>query len=266
MDQGRLEEQGKDAGGVPSVRFAEEGQDLRQGAWMDVPVGWSSGTGPGAATQVTDDGTGHYAITTVGVRARDGHLERFEEVGPRVKLHLGCGAKKLAGYINVDRAGEPDQRVDLERFPWPWMTNVADEVVMIHVLEHLGGDPEIFRQIVQELYRVCAPGARVKIVVPHPRHDNFLGDPTHVRPITAQLLSLLDRVQCEAWQAGGYSNTPLAIYWGVDFATVRHELVPDEPYQTLVEEKRITPDEMERAIRERNNVISEIHLELEVRK
>ena len=184
----------------------------------------------------------------------------------RVKLHLGCGAKRMPGYINVDKFGDPDQRVDLERFPWPWMTNVADEVVMIHVLEHLGGDPEIFRQIVQELYRVCAPGARVKIVVPHPRHDNFLGDPTHVRPITAQLLSLLDRAQCEAWQAGGFSNTPLAIYWGVDFATVRHELVPDEPYQTLVEEKRITPDEMARAIRERNNVISEIHFELEVRK
>lgn len=49
---------------VPPMQLAE---DLRQGAWMDVPVGWSSGTGPGAATQVTDDGTGHYAVTVAGV-------------------------------------------------------------------------------------------------------------------------------------------------------------------------------------------------------
>ena len=184
----------------------------------------------------------------------------------RVKLHLGCGAKKLEGFINVDKAGEPDQRVDLERFPWPWMTNVAEEVLLVHVLEHLGGDPETFRGIIQELYRVCAPGAKVTIVVPHPRHDNFLGDPTHVRPINAQLMSLFDRAQCEEWQAAGYSNTPLAIYWGVNFRLVAHQEIPDEPYYTMLAEKLISPAELATMARERNNVISEIHLQLEVVK
>ena len=184
----------------------------------------------------------------------------------RVKLHLGCGAKKLEGFINVDKFGEPDQRVDLERFPWPWMTSVADEVVLIHVLEHLGGDPETFRGVIQELYRVCAPGAKVTIVVPHPRHDNFLGDPTHVRPITAQLMTLFDRVLCEQWQAAGYSNTPLALYWNVNFRIVRHTSILDEPYNTMLAEKQVTPREIEQMAREFNNVISEIHLELEAVK
>ncbi len=184
----------------------------------------------------------------------------------RVKLHLGCGAKKLEGFVNVDKYGKPDQCVDLEHFPWPWMDSIADEVVLIHVLEHLGGDHETFRGIIQELYRVCAPGAKVTIVVPHPRHDNFLGDPTHVRPITAQVMSLLDRAQCEAWQAAGYANTPLAIHWGVNFRTVAHQEVPDEPYRTMLEEKAITSAEVQRLARERNNVIVEIHLQLEVVK
>ncbi len=184
----------------------------------------------------------------------------------RVKLHLGCGAKKLAGFINVDKFGEPDQRVDLERFPWPWRDSIADEVVLIHVLEHLGRDPETFKGVISELYRVCAPGAKVTIVVPHPRHDNFLGDPTHVRPITAQLMTLFDRALCEAWQAAGYSNTPLALYWGVNFKIVAHQEIPDEPYNTMLTEKVITVEELQTLARERNNIINEIHLQLEAVK
>lgn len=184
----------------------------------------------------------------------------------RVKLHLGCGAKMLLGFINVDKFGTPDQRVDLEQFPWPWRDSIVDEVVLIHTLEHLGGDPETFKGIMQQLYRVCAPGAKVTIVVPHPRHDNYLGDPTHVRPITAQLMALFDRAQCEAWQVAGYSNTPLALYWGVDFKIVAHQEIPDEPYATLLAEKSISVEELNAFVRQRNNVIVETHLQLEVRK
>lgn len=186
--------------------------------------------------------------------------------GARIKLNLGCGARKRDGFVNVDKLGEPDLRVDLERFPWPWADSVADEVALIHVLEHLGGDPETFRGIIQELYRVSAPGARIEIVVPHPRHDNFLGDPTHVRPITYQLMTLFDREQCLAWQAGGYANTPLALYWGVDFKVVAYQEVPAEPYRSMLVEKRLAPAEFQVIARERNNAIEETHLLLEVRK
>lgn len=183
------------------------------------------------------------------------------------KLHLGCGAKRLEGYVNVDKYGDAaDQRVDLEAFPWPWETSSVGEVVLIHVLEHLGGDPETFRGIIQEIYRVCAPGAVVKIVVPHPRHDNFIGDPTHVRPITPQLLTLFDAELCRQWQAAGYSNTPLALYWGVNFRIARHASVLDEPYNTMLVEQQVTKREIDQMARELNNVIAEIHVELEAVK
>ncbi len=183
-----------------------------------------------------------------------------------IKLNLGCGNRRFEGFVNVDKHGSPDVRQDLEQFPWPWADSSVDEVRLIHVLEHLGQDPEVFIGIMKELFRVCRGGARVIIVVPHPRHDNFLGDPTHVRPVTMQVMTLFDRALCEEWQRQGFANTPLAIYHGVDFRIVQHKLVPDEPYRTLLEEKRMSPEEFEVAVRQVNNVINEIHLELEVRK
>jgi predicted SAM-dependent methyltransferase len=183
-----------------------------------------------------------------------------------LKLNLGCGARRFEGFVNVDKYGEPDVRLDLEEFPWPWKDSSVDEVKLIHVLEHLGGDPDVFIGIMKEMYRVCAPGARVGIIVPHPRHDNFIGDPTHVRPVTMQMLTLFDRAMCEHWQRTGAANSPLAIYHHVDFRVVEHNLVPEEPYGTDFREGRLTVAQLEALARSSNNVISEIHITLEVRK
>ena len=83
-----------------------------------------------------------------------------------MKLNLGCGPPKLPGYLNVDRYGEPDLRLDLEQFPWPWASDSVDEVLASHVLEHLGTTPDAFIGVMKELYRVCRNGAEVRIAVP----------------------------------------------------------------------------------------------------
>jgi len=137
---------------------------------------------------------------------------------------------------------------------------------LIHVLEHLGREPDVFIGIMKELHRACRAGAEIQIVVPHPRHDNFIADPTHVRPITLDGMLLFDRRRCEEWQKGGYSNTPLAIYHDVDFETVAYVQVPDEPWRTLVNERKLAVEKLEELARTSNNVVVEIHLTLKVRK
>jgi hypothetical protein len=181
---------------------------------------------------------------------------------------MGCGRNKLPGFVNVDAApaSEPDELWDLERTPWPWPDNSAEEVWFIHSLEHMGGDPKVFLAIMQELYRICAPGASVRIHVPHPRHDDFIGDPTHVRAITSQTMKLFDRQLNDAWIAGKFSNTPLAHYTGVDFQVERTSLILEEPYASKLTSGELSNDEATAIVRERNNIVREIQMTLRVRK
>ncbi|BBK34713.1 hypothetical protein EDC65_2797 [Stella humosa] len=174
-----------------------------------------------------------------------------------MKLNLGCGSRKLAGFVNVDSAPhcEPDRLVDLETLPWPFETSCAEEIVLSHVLEHLGQTPKLYLAIIQELYRVCAPGALVRITVPHPRHDDYLSDPTHVRPITLQGLELFSRRKNLDWQAKGQSATPLALVLGVDFEVVSADAQPEEPWLGRLRRREITGQELAFAARSYWNVI-----------
>jgi len=100
-------------------------------------------------------------------------------------------------------------------------------VIMSHVLEHLGQSPAVFLQIMQELYRICVNGALMRITVPHPSHDHFLSDPTHVRSITPLLLALFDREQNLIWRKAGAANSPLALQCNVNFKVIKTEHVLD---------------------------------------
>jgi hypothetical protein len=183
-----------------------------------------------------------------------------------VKLNLGCGSRILPGYCNVDKFGEPDLNWDLETFPWPWPDNSAEEVMLSHVLEHLGQAPNTFLTIMQELYRVCRPDALVKVVVPHPRSDHFLTDPTHVRAITPAMLEMFSRRMNQEWRQINAANTPLALQCGVDFEIVSVVQVLEEPYLSLYLSGRLTPDQLHELERTQNNIVGQIEMVLKAVK
>lgn len=182
------------------------------------------------------------------------------------KLNLGCGSNKLSGYINVDKYGEPDVKFDLETFPWPWQDNQVTEVVLHHVLEHLGQDKDTFLNIIQELYRVCAHEAKINIRVPHPRHDHFLIDPTHCRVILPETLVMFSKEANTYWQEIGAANTPLALNLNVDFEIVSQEQVYDPVWAEKLEKKHITETALQELSRLYNNVIMEYKIVLKVIK
>jgi hypothetical protein len=187
---------------------------------------------------------------------------------PPTRLNLGCGSRKLPGHLNVDKAPgcEPDQIVDLESFPWPFADSSAEHVVLHHTLEHLGADTQTYLDVIRELYRVCAPGATVDIRVPHPRHDDFLSDPTHVRAVTPQGLLLFSKAQNRKWQQEGRPNTPLGLYLDVDFEIVKADYVPSETWRRSMKAGRMSQAQFTEAAHTLNNVVQEIHIVLKAVK
>jgi glycosyltransferase involved in cell wall biosynthesis len=184
------------------------------------------------------------------------------------KLNLGCGNHHLAGWLNVDKfaAAAPDRVLDLETLPWPLPDDCADEVLLRHVLEHLGRDTDTFLGIMRELYRVCAPGATVRIVVPHPRHQDFLQDPTHVRPIAPEMFLHWSLAVNREWQQKGLPGTPLARYLGVDFAIVSVDLRLDPRWQRWLDEDPARRREIDEIVRSQNNVVQECEIVLRAQK
>lgn len=176
-----------------------------------------------------------------------------------MRLNLGCGHDKRDGWVNVDSfpGVEPDEVVDLERIPWPWPADSADEVLLKHVLEHLGATPAAYLEIIRELWRICRDGARVTVVVPHPRHDSFLSDPTHVRAITPQGLELFSQRKNREWIEKGFGNSPLGLKLGVDFEIENVAMTPDEPWRSRFQRGQIGQAELAQAARSQNNVILE---------
>jgi predicted SAM-dependent methyltransferase len=180
-----------------------------------------------------------------------------------MNLNLGCGRDIRSDFVNVDKYHpQADINWDLEKFPWPWKDDSVHHIVMRHVLEHLGQDPNVFIGVMKELYRVCKTGAKIEITVPHPRHDDFLGDPTHVRPINIGVLSLFCKRYNEMWDKQGDSNSLLALYHKVDFEIVKYEMKFDKRVRHLLKDK----EEAETAAAQLCNVVQELVFELEVKK
>lgn len=185
-----------------------------------------------------------------------------------MKLNLGCGSKKLPGWVNVDQfAGcQPDQVVDLEQVPWPWPESSVDEIQMIHVLEHLGKTSDSFLAIIKELWRVCKHDARIFIEVPHPRHDSFLADPTHVRPITITGMGMFSQATNRQWQAEGYANTPLGLILGIDLVLEKSEIKLDRHWEQRLKKGEVSKAVLADAVRHQFNVVELITMVLRVIK
>jgi len=88
-----------------------------------------------------------------------------EKVSPKERrLHIGCGKRVVAGWLNVDVAGT-EPCVDLASGSLPWPDGVFTAIVGQHVIEHL----ELFDEalpLLRELKRVSAAGCEIWLSCP----------------------------------------------------------------------------------------------------
>lgn len=100
------------------------------------------------------------------VRVRLSDVDEFTPDG-RVApdtLHLGCGEDYREGWHNVDYVPsvDPDEVVDLDKYPWPWGDGSFETIRGSHVFEHL----EDVEAALRECERILEPGGRLIVTVP----------------------------------------------------------------------------------------------------
>lgn len=130
---------------------------------------------------------------------------------PVLKLDLGCGKNKAAGFLGIDRRkfDGVDGATDLTQTRWifnrkefeglvpakteqnldQWILpdDSVTEVHCSHFLEHLNHNAESPQRVrfMNELYRVLIPGGKATIITPHWASNRAYGDFTHAdKPVS----------------------------------------------------------------------------------
>lgn len=84
--------------------------------------------------------------------------------GAELKLHLGCGANLIPGWVNTDSTPSPGaDYLDFVR-PFPLANNMFSAVFCEHTIEHV--DKAVAVQMVGEVFRVLRPGGAFRVVTP----------------------------------------------------------------------------------------------------
>lgn len=115
-----------------------------------------------------------------GLKCLGYEVVRDDQLRRVTRINIGCGNTRYLDCCNIDISPEvgPDVIMDVTQRPWPFQADTFSSVWCSHVLEHLR-DPLPF---MEELARVCCPGAVAVFKLPYGSSDNAWEDPTHVRP------------------------------------------------------------------------------------
>ncbi len=133
--------------------------------------------------------------TSTSASSHGAFRECLDEHGG-LRLNLGCGNKRRAGYLGVDRgeASAVDVRMDVLEYLKTLPAGAVSSVYSRHMLEHF--EPEPFRQLLEQIDRVLRPGGEIEIIVPHFSNPYFYSDPTHRQPFGLYSFSYLCERTC----------------------------------------------------------------------
>ncbi len=186
----------------------------------------------------------------------------------KLKLNLGCGYNHLPDYVNVDcdPLCKPDLVWNLETTPWPFDEDSVSLIWAEHSLEHLGQSTQTWLAMIREMYRVCCNDARIYITAPHPNHDTFIIDPTHVRIVTAEGFRMFDQKHNLKSMGSFDRETKLGLQNRVDFQLLETHFDLCDPWHTQAQQGLITPEKLHHDLMHLKNVCLQTRFVVSPRK
>ena len=127
------------------------------------------------------------------------------------KLHLGCGSRKYAGWLNVDLINS-DYNVDLAHTPLPFQNDSFRVITSQQVIEHLRLEQELI-PLFRELLRVLKPGGNLWLSCPDMEKicNSYLIDKGK-----DLLRDRLDRYPDNPWRKTPYTQEIINFYFHQD--------------------------------------------------
>jgi hypothetical protein len=112
-----------------------------------------------------------------------------------LNLNLGCGFKKYVGYLNVDKIDlvQPDIKVDLNVFPWPWEDNSVDNIILENILQYIDLREDNFIKVIRELYRISKNGSSWYVTIPD-NQNLQKKDPDYLNEINYNTFYMFDKI------------------------------------------------------------------------
>ena len=102
-----------------------------------------------------------------------------------MKLHLGCGPKKIPGFVNVDiyETSATDLVCDIKDLHTKFPTGSVEYIYACHVLEHFSRHD--YKDVLKILYDLLAPNGMIRLSVPDfknlIKYYNETGDLSEIR-------------------------------------------------------------------------------------
>jgi len=127
-------------------------------------------------------------------------LRQYKPTG--VRIDLGCGEAKQAGFVGVDVRSLPGVDIvqDLEEYPWVIPDECAELVIASHLVEHINPAKGGFLKFMDEVWRILQPGGQFMIAAPYAGSPGYWQDPTHINPVTERTWAYFDPLDV---QTGG---------------------------------------------------------------
>lgn len=155
---------------------------------------------------------------------------------------------------------------ELLKSVWDWPDNSLSEIYFEQSLEQSSSDNDYFLKILQELYRVCTPGARVYLYTRHPDSISYTQDPDCQRILSPEFFALLSRRNNLQWQSQGLSFSELALQYQINFELLETEYILSPLWQAALNQGQVNQNQIVRAINRQKGVLDAYQMTLVVHK